>query len=111
MLCAICGQDNELGSPRCFQCRNSLLPESQETPLPSTQRAENTPLTGLYGFVGLALSIVAFQLVAPYLFSPPTSGINLIRLVSAGVFGAAGMFAGKRFARWLAEHAKNKAPE
>lgn len=106
MLCAICGQDNALGSPRCIQCRNSLLPKAEATPSPSSKRVETAPSTGLYGFVGLALSIAAFQLVAPYLFSPPTSGINLFRLVSAGIFGAVGMFAGKRFAKWLAERAK-----
>jgi drug/metabolite transporter (DMT)-like permease len=102
MLCGICGQDNPLGSPRCFQCKGSLVPTQSEAKDNREKSVKPSGSNTIFGLVGVALSMVIFQAVAPHLFEPPTkSGINLVRVICAGIFGIAGMYAGQYFGKWL----------
>ncbi len=96
MLCPICGQDNALGSSRCFNCGTSLVPE--EKPArgavdDDTGRAAR--IETKFGLVGLAISVVAFQLTVPLLFGHVPGGLDLVRVGAAGIVGALGLVIGR----------------
>jgi len=104
MLCATCGQDNTLGNSRCMQCGASLLPETQIATPKESKAVPAMVNRVLYSWVGFFAGFGAIQLVAPYVFDPPNSdGINLVRVFFAGLFGAGGMYAGRKYAEWVAK--------
>jgi hypothetical protein len=95
MLCHTCGQDNELGSIRCFQCQASLLPKSKNiTPDPALDVKE-TKSSSTYTWLGLLASIFIFQLSAPHIFTRESEGINLLQVFCAALVGAVGAGLGK----------------
>ncbi len=95
MLCTHCGQDNPLGSPKCFNCQTSLIGEPKPIDGNIGERAKKkASRDSSYGLIGLAVSIVGFQLIAPSLFSP-TPGINLLQVGAAGLAGGLGMVLGR----------------
>ncbi|MDF3822505.1 hypothetical protein P3G55_21570 [Leptospira sp. 96542] len=56
------------------------------------------------GWVGLGLSMVAFQIAAPFFFDRPSGGgINWLQVMCAGIVGAAGATLGKELARFFSK--------
>jgi len=100
MLCSNCGTDNTLGRSHCVICATSLPVEQQ----PSPTASKPTSAERIGGWVGLGLSIVAFQMAAPFLFGRPSGGgINGLQVMCAGIAGAAGSVLGKKLARFFSK--------
>ena len=100
MLCPNCGEDNPVGRSHCVMCSTSLVPEQKVSPTPTKSKPHSTEIIG--GWIGLGLSIVAFQATVPHVFSRPIGGgINWFEVACAGIAGAVGMTFGKKLARFL----------
>lgn len=76
MLCPVCGQDNTLGSYRCFNCRNSLEAESQVAqpkPKDATDRAKQQQNKSAVGLVTSIAGIAVGWYVGVHILLPALS--------------------------------------
>jgi len=102
MLCSNCGEDNPLGRSHCVMCSTSLVPE-QKVP-PASTKAKPHPTEVIGSWMGLGLSILAFQAAVPYFFSRPIGGgINWFEVACAAIAGAVGMTLGKKLAQFFSK--------
>ncbi|MDZ4141799.1 MAG: hypothetical protein U1C48_07310 [Methylotenera sp.] len=97
MLCPNCGEENPLGRSHCVICSTTLFSEHKTPPTPTKAEPCSTEVIG--GWIGLGLSIFAFQTAAPYIFSHSFGGgINLFQVACAAIAGGVGMILGKKLA-------------
>jgi hypothetical protein len=102
MLCPNCGEDNPLSRSHCVMCSTSLVLEQKDSPTPTKAAPHSTEVIG--GWIGLGLSILAFQTAVPYIFSRPIGGgINWFEVACAAIAGAAGMTLGRKLARFFSQ--------
>ncbi|MES2207549.1 MAG: hypothetical protein V4525_12260 [Pseudomonadota bacterium] len=66
---------------------------------------ENFKKEKIGGYIGLFITIVIFQLVAPKIFESPSSekGINLTRTFFASITGIAGWYIGVYIAKFFSK--------
>ena len=83
-----------------------MIPEPKSIDVDFDEKTKKkTSLESTYGLIGLAVSIIGFQLIAPSLFSP-TPGINLLQVGTAGLVGALGMVLGRAIGKRIESRAE-----
>jgi hypothetical protein len=102
MLCPNCREDNPLGRSHCVMCSTSLAPEQMASPTSTKSKPHSTEIIG--GWIGLGLSILAFQATVPHIFNRPIGGgINWFEVACAAIAGAVGMTLGKKLGRMFSK--------